>query len=66
MRKEPEWAEPEWAEPVSVELEWEEPVSVELEWEEPEWAEPEVAVSLLKPPHGGLRRETAVTRPFRK
>jgi hypothetical protein len=25
-----------------------------------------VAVSLLKPPHGGLRSETAVTKPFRK
>jgi hypothetical protein len=26
----------------------------------------QVTVSLLKPPHGGLRIETAVTRPFRK
>jgi hypothetical protein len=26
----------------------------------------QVAVSLLKPPHGGFRRETAVTKPFRK
>jgi len=26
----------------------------------------QVAVSLLKPPHGGFRSETAVTKPFRK
>jgi hypothetical protein len=25
-----------------------------------------VTVSLLKPPHGGFRSETAVTKPFRK
>jgi hypothetical protein len=25
-----------------------------------------VAVSLLKPPHGGFRSESAVTKPFRK
>jgi hypothetical protein len=26
----------------------------------------QVAVALLKPPHGGFRSETAVTKPFRK
>ena len=26
----------------------------------------QVTVSLLKPPHGGFRSETAVTKPFRK
>ena len=26
----------------------------------------QVVVSLLKPPHGGFRSETAVTKPFRK